>query len=255
MTGLAGQHALVTGGNRGIGAAIAQLLSKDGADVTLLVRNRQSGEVLQGELAGRSQVVTADVTNPQAVHEACREAVAGFGAVQILVNNAGSVESAPFLRTDDALFQRMLAVHLYGPLHCTRALLPTMLARQYGRIVNIASIAGVSGAPYITAYSAAKHAMVGLTRSLAKEVIGRGITVNAVCPGYTSTDLVLVGIENISRRTGRSAAEAQAAMLVHSPLQRFITPEEVATAVRWLCDAGAAATTGQAVIVDGGELA
>lgn len=255
MTRLDGSHALVTGGNRGIGAAIAKSLAHDGASVTLLVRNRQAGEALQAQLPGHSQVVTADVTNPHAVNEACVRAVAALGAVHILVNNAGSVESAPFLRTDDALFARMLDVHLYGPLHCTRALLPDMLARQYGRIVNVASIAGVAGAPYITAYCAAKHAMVGLTRSLAKEVIGRGITVNAVCPGYTSTDLLLTGIENISARTGRSAADAQAAMLLHSPLQRFITPDEVATAVRWLCEPGAASTTGQAIIVDGGELA
>jgi 3-hydroxybutyrate dehydrogenase len=171
------------------------------------------------------------------------------------VNNAGFAESAPFARSDTALFTRMLAVHLYGPLFCTQALLPGMIEMQFGRIVNIASTAGVSGHAYVTAYSAAKHALVGLTRSLSKEVIAQGVTVNAVCPGYTDTDLVARSVETITKRTGRTAADAAAALLADSPLQRFITPSEVAAAVRWLCDDLAASVTGQAIIVDGGELA
>lgn len=255
MKSLAGRHAVVTGANRGIGAAIAQLLSEDGARVTLLVRDGAAGEIMRRTLPGESQVVTADITNEAMVNDACAKAMSSMGPAHILVNNAGNAESAPFARTDNAMFERMLAVHLYGPVYCTRALLPGMLEGQFGRIINIASIAGVAGAPYITAYSSAKHAMMGFTRSLSKEVISRGVTVNAVCPGYTETDMVSSGIERIRQRTGRSAEEAKAAMLANSPLRRMIRPEEVATAVRWLCEEGAASTTGQAVLIDGGELA
>ena len=177
------------------------------------------------------------------------------GPVDILVNNAGSVESAPFSRTSHALFERMMAEHLYGPLYCMRSLLPDMLTKGFGRIVNIASVAGVAGAPYVTAYCAAKHAMVGLTRSLAKETIAKGVTVNAVCPGYTDTDLVTKGVAAITARTGRSAEDAQSMLLAHNPLQRLITPAEVAGAVLWLCSNGAASVTGQTIIIDGGELA
>ena len=255
MTSLAGRHALVTGANRGIGAAIAETLSASGAHVTLLVRDRASGETVRTRLPGTSSVVTADVTDEAATRAACETAVHSSGPVHILVNNAGSVETAPFSRSDPALFQRMLAVHLYGPLHATRVLLPGMIDEGFGRVVNIASTAGVAGAAYVTAYSAAKHALVGLTRSLAKEVITRGVTVNAVCPGYTATDLVTGSIEAITARTGRSAEEAKSAMLAGNPLKRFIKPDEVAAAVRWLCDDGAASVTGQTVIIDGGELA
>ena len=255
MTSLSGRHALVTGANRGIGAAIAQSLASDGARVTLLVRDQAAGEAMRATLPGESSVVSADITNEDAVKRACESAVAALGPVHILVNNAGHSESAPFARTDDDMIARMLAVHLYGPIYCTRALLPGMFDQKFGRVINIASIAGVAGAPYISAYCAAKHAMVGFTRALAKEVVTRGVTVNAVCPGYTDTDLVTRGIDRIRERTGRSVEEAKAAMLEHNPLKRMITPAEVACAVRWLCDEGAASTTGQTVIIDGGELA
>ena len=230
-------------------------LASDGASVTLLVRDRASGEALQSRIHGNSNVVTADVVNEEAVNTACAAAVVKLGPVNILVNNAGSAESAPFVRTDGAMFARMLAVHLYGPLYCTHAVLPAMLDAGYGRIVNVASVAGLSGAPYITAYSSAKHALVGLTRSLAKEVIAQGVTVNAVCPSYTETDMVATSIERVRARTGRSAEEARAALLAHNPLKRLVLPTEVAAAVRWLCTDGAASTTGQTIIIDGGELA
>ncbi|MEO7360324.1 MAG: SDR family NAD(P)-dependent oxidoreductase [Gemmatimonadaceae bacterium] len=252
---LAERHAMVTGANRGIGAAIAMSLSQLGATVTLLVRDRESGERAQALLPGKSYVVAADITDEDAVANACVKAMNAMGTVDILVNNAGSVESAPFLRTDRAVFERMLAVHLYGPMAATRALLPNMMTQKFGRVVNIASIAGVAGAPYITAYCAAKHAMVGLTRSLAKEVITSGITVNAVCPGYTETDMVTSGIANITARTGRSAEDALSAMLSNSPLKRLVKAEEVASSVAWLCSAGAASVTGQTIVIDGGELA
>ncbi|MEO7360905.1 MAG: SDR family NAD(P)-dependent oxidoreductase [Gemmatimonadaceae bacterium] len=255
MTSLAGRHALVTGANRGIGAAIAVVLSQNGATVTLLVRNRAAGEAMQSQLPGKSFVVVADITNEDTTVRACAAAVKEMGSVDILVNNAGSVESAPFSRTSHALFERMMAEHLYGPLHCIRALLPAMLAEGFGRVVNIASVAGVAGAPYVTAYCSAKHAMVGLTRSLAKEAIVKGVTVNAVCPGYTDTDLVSKGVAAITARTGRSPEDATGMLLAHNPLHRLITPEEVAASVLWLCSDGAASVTGQTIIIDGGELA
>lgn len=255
MTSLAGRHALVTGANRGIGAAIALALSEQGASITLLVRNRVAGEVVQSKLPGKSAVVVADITDEPATTRACAEAAESLGTVNMLVNNAGSVESAPFSRTSQALFERMMAEHLYGPLYCIRSVLPSMMSQGFGRVVNIASVAGVAGAPYVTAYTAAKHAMVGLTRSLAKETIAKGVTVNAVCPGYTDTDLVTKGVAAITARTGRSADDAQGLLLQHNPLQRLITPEEVATSVAWLCSDGAASITGQTIIIDGGELA
>ncbi len=255
MNPLNGRHALVTGSNRGIGAAVAMALSADGAHVTLLVRNRDGGTELQRRLPGPSSVVVADVTNETEVRKACVEARDRSGPVHFLVNNAGSVESAPFHRSDVGLFQRMLAIHFFGPLFCTQELLPGMLQQRFGRIVNIASTAGVAGASYVTAYSAAKHAIIGLTRSLAKEVAPKGVTVNAVCPGYTATGLVNKSIEDISARTGRSATDAEAALLAGNPMKRFIAPEEVATTVRWLCDDGAASVNGQAIVIDGGELA
>lgn len=255
MKPLNGRHALVTGSNRGIGAAVAIALSGDGAHVTLLVRNRDAGIELQRQLPGTSSLVIADVTIETEVRKACAQATEESGTVHLLVNNAGSVESAPFHRSDAGLFQRMLAIHLFGPLFCTQELLPGMLRERFGRIVNIASTAGVAGATYVTAYSAAKHAIVGLTRSLAKEVASKGVTVNAVCPGYTATGLVNKSIEEISARTGRTTSDAEAALLAGNPMKRFIAPEEVATMVRWLCDEGAASVNGQAIVIDGGELA
>lgn len=255
MSSLAGRHAFVTGANRGIGAAIAMSLSQQGADVTLLVRDREAGEAVQATLPGKAFVVVADITNEDATLRACADATKELGAVDILVNNAGSVESAPFTRTGRALFERMIAEHLYGPLYCIQALVPAMVSKGFGRIVNIASVAGVAGAPYVTAYCAAKHALVGLTRSLAKEVITKGVTVNAVCPGYTDTDLVTKGVAQITARTGRSTENAKELLLAHNPLQRLVTPEEVASSVLWLCGDGAASTTGQTIIIDGGELA
>jgi NAD(P)-dependent dehydrogenase (short-subunit alcohol dehydrogenase family) len=251
---LAGRHALVTGANRGIGAAIARRLAADGARVTLLVRTRASADGVLCDLPSGTAVVEADVTDADAVGRACAEAQA-MAPVAILVNNAGAAESAPFARTDAALMRRMFAVNFDGAFAATHAVLPAMLSARHGRIVNIASTAGLTGYPYVSAYVAAKHALVGLTRALAREVAARGVTVNAVCPGFTDTDLTTASVDRIVASTGRSAEEARAALLSGNPQQRLVQPDEVASAVAWLCRDDAAAVTGQAIAVAGGELA
>ena len=253
MSALAGQHALVTGANRGIGAAIVRTLADAGADVTLLVRSARAGHEVARTLPGRAQVVQASVTDADAVSSAVAQATSSFGPVTLCVNNAGAAESAPFGRSDAALWQRMLDVNLMGAVHVTQAVLPAMLAARAGRVVMIASTAGLTGYPYVSAYVAAKHAVVGLVRALAREVATRGVTVNAVCPGFTDTDLVTDSVQRIVQSTGRTPDEARAALVAANPQGRFVRPEEVADAVRWLCGPGAAAVTGQAIAVDGGE--
>ncbi len=251
---LDGRHALVTGAGRGIGAAIATRLAREGARVTLLGRNRAALERLSAELGDATQVVCADVGDGAAVAAAIAEAAARFGGVDILINNAGQAQSAPLQRTSDELWNSMLAVNLSGTYHGIRAALPAMLQKRYGRIVNIASTAGVRGYAYVTAYCAAKHGVIGLTRALALEVAQRGITVNAVCPGYTETDLALSAISNIQRQTGRSETEARAALTSHNPQARLVQPVEVANAVAWLVLPGAESITGQSIAVAGGEV-
>lgn len=253
MTALGGRHALVTGANRGIGAAIAQRLAADGARVTLLVRRRDSARAVLATLPAGTAVVEADVTDGAQVARACA-AAAAVAPIELLVNNAGAAESASFLKTDEALLARMFAVNFHGPHAVTRAVLGGMLERRFGRIVNVASTAGLTGYPYVTAYVAAKHAVVGLTRALAREVASKGITVNAVCPGYTDTDLVAASVDRIVASTGRSADEARAALVAGNPQGRLVTPAEVASAVAWLCRDDAASVTGQAIAIDGGEL-
>jgi NAD(P)-dependent dehydrogenase (short-subunit alcohol dehydrogenase family) len=251
MTSLAGRHALVTGANRGIGEAIVRALASCGASVTLLVRDKAAGDAVASSLAGRHGVVVADLTNGPAVHAACADAERQRGPIDILVNNAGFAESAPFLKTPPALFERMIAIHLSGAVHTTQAVLPGMIERKRGHVVNMASTAGLHGQPYVTAYVAAKHALVGLTRALALEVEKHGVSVNAVCPGYTDTDLVRGAIERITAKTGRSREEALASILSGAHQQRLVTVDEVASAVVTLCTTPPGAPTGQAVIVDG----
>ena len=206
-------HALVTGANRGIGAGIARTLSHAGIRVSLLVRDAGRARDVIQSLPHAHTVVVADVTDRDATLAACAAAVAAFGPIDVLVNNAGYAESAPFMRTDAAMFARMIDVHLMGAVHAAHAVLPSMLERRRGCIVNVASIAGLSGAAYITAYTAAKHALVGFTRSLAAEVASRGVAVHAVCPGYTETDLVHDAVTRIVRTTGRSAHDALQSIL------------------------------------------
>ncbi|MGH6738943.1 MAG: SDR family NAD(P)-dependent oxidoreductase [Bradyrhizobium sp.] len=245
-------HVLVTGGGRGIGRAIAAELTRAGATVTVLGRQRAAlDEVIAAGDAHFAEV--ADVADQAAVGAAVAKAAARQ-PIDILVANAGIAESAPFAKSDAALFQRMMAVNFMGVVHSIQAALPSMKDRPYGRIVAVASTAGLKGYAYVSAYSAAKHAVIGLVRSLALELANTRITVNAVCPGFTDTDLVACSIDNIMKKTGRSREQAVAELSKHNPQGRLVTPKEVADTVRWLCGEGAGAITGQAIAVAGGEI-
>jgi 3-hydroxybutyrate dehydrogenase len=253
---LSGQHAVVTGGGSGIGAAIAATLLRAGARVTLMGRDAARLETQRATLGGGENVacVSVDVIDEAAVNAAFAQAVERLGAVDILVNNAGQAQAAPFAQTDLALWRRMLDVNLTGAFLCTRAVLPAMLAQKRGRIVTVASTAGQVGYPYVAAYCASKHGVIGMTRALALEVATQGVTVNAVCPGYTETELLHASIEQITRKTSRSEAEARSILVRHNPQQRFVAPEEVADAVLWLCGPASSAITGQSISVSGGEI-
>jgi len=197
---------------------------------------------------------SADVADSAQVAAALAQAKERFGPVQILVNNAGQAETAPFAKMDMDLWQRMLAVNLTGTMLCSQAALPDMLAAGWGRIVNVASTAGLVGYAYVSAYCAAKHGVIGLTRALALEVAKKGITVNAVCPGYTETDIVREGIARVVAKTGRSEEEARAEFMKTNPQGRLVQPEQVADCVAWLCGSAADAITGQSIAVAGGEV-
>ena len=245
-------HALVTGGGRGIGRAIATALAQAGATVTVLGRNRTTLD--QAVAAGDAHfVAVADVADQAAVNAAIAEA-AGRQPIDILIANAGIAESAPFAKSDAALFRRMMDVDFMGVVNCVQAVLPAMRDRRYGRIVAVASTAGLRGYAYASAYSAAKHAVVGLVRSLALELASTQLTVNAVCPGFTDTDLLAGSIDNIMNKTGRSRDQALADLSRHNPQGRLVAPAEVADTVLWLCGEGAGAITGQAIAVAGGEV-
>lgn len=253
MSGLLrSSHALVTGGGRGIGRAIAAELSRAGATVTVLGRNRATLDDVVADGLARAAVV-ADVADQAAVAAAIAEAAARQ-PIDILIANAGAAVSAPFAKTDGALFRQMLDVNFMGVVHAVHAVLPTMKQRRHGRIVAVASTAGLKGYAYVSAYSAAKHAVIGLVRSLALELATSGVTVNAVCPGFTDTDLIAGSVDNIMSKTGRSREQALAELAKHNPQGRLVTPEEVANAVLWLCGDGAGAITGQAIAVAGGEV-
>lgn len=254
MTGrLAGIHAVVTGGGRGIGAAITRSLASAGASITVLGRTRKTLDAVADEVGGAG-VVVCDIADGAAVRHAFAEAAGARGPVGILVNNAGAARSAAIAATDDGLWAEMLAVNLTGAFRCTREVIPAMVAAGRGRIVTVASTAGLTGYAYTAAYCAAKHGVVGMTRALAAELARTAVTVNAVCPGFSETEMLESAIDNIVGKTGQTAEDARKALLRTNPQGRFVAPEEVADAVLWLCGDGASAITGQAIAVAGGEV-
>jgi 3-hydroxybutyrate dehydrogenase len=253
---LAGRHAVVTGASRGIGAVIAAVLADEGVCVSLLGRDAGNLKRVSDNLGGEDRAfpIVADLTDPPSVQSAFAAARGRFGPVHLLINNAGQAASAKFTDTDEALWGRLFAVNLTGTYLCTRQAVPDMLAEGFGRIVNIASTAGLRGAAYISAYASSKHAVIGLTRSLALEYASRNITVNAVCPGFVDTDIVKDAIANIKSKTGRSDSEALAALVATNPQRRLVEPREVADTVMWLCRPGSESVTGQSIVLAGGEV-
>jgi NAD(P)-dependent dehydrogenase (short-subunit alcohol dehydrogenase family) len=247
----------VTGAGRGVGRAIALRFAHDGYAVAAAGRTEAILRAVADEITARGGAalpLACDVTDRQSVGRAAAEAAERLGAVDVLVNNAGAAGSAPFAAMDDALWDRLLAVNLHGTYFCMRAMLPSMFGRGRGRVINVASIAGKTGFPYTSAYCAAKHAVVGLTRAVALEAAGKGVTVNAICPGWLDTDMTRESIARICEKTGRTPEAARAALEQMNPQRRLIAPEEVAALAAFLASPEAGGINGQALNIDGGEL-
>lgn len=255
---LEGKHAIVTGGNQGIGAAIAAELAARGAKLTIMARSieslEQHAEAMRSHHGVEIAALRCDVTDEDSVATAFDTAAGMFGPAHVLVNNAGAAESAVFGETSRDIWNRMLAVNLTGTYACTARVYPAMLKAKSGRIVNIASTAGMRGFKTMTGYCAAKHGVVGLTRALALEAAKHGVTVNAVCPGYTETAIAESGVQNLVRALGKTHDEALAMLVRTIPRGKMATPGEVANAVSWLCSPYAAAVTGISFPVAGGEV-
>jgi NAD(P)-dependent dehydrogenase (short-subunit alcohol dehydrogenase family) len=254
---LEGRSAVVTGGGRGIGAAVARALAAEGAAVMVAARTASEVEAVAAELSAaghRAFAATCDVTDPASVAALAEAAAERMGGVDVLVNNAGVAPSAPLKSITLDSWNGTFAVNATGTFLCTQAFVPGMVARGWGRVVNVASIAGRTGAPYIAAYAASKHAVLGFTRSVAAELATTGVTVNAVCPGYVDTPMTEASIARIVEKTGLPREKAKAAILATSPQNRLLDPEEVAYLVVALCHPLARSVNGQALVVDGGSL-
>jgi NAD(P)-dependent dehydrogenase (short-subunit alcohol dehydrogenase family) len=254
---LTGRTAVVTGGGRGAGAAIARRLAADGASVVVAARTRAAIEAVAAELqaggAGAAAVV-CDVSDPASIEQLAKTARELFNQIDILVNNAGIATAAPLVRTTLDDWNAAYAVNATSAFLCLKAFLPDMLSRGWGRVVNVASTAAISGDRYIAAYSASKHALLGLTRAAAAEVAAQGVTVNAVCPGFLATDMTEQSVGRIVGATGRSRQEALASLARRNPQNRLIEPDEVAAATAYLCSEAAAGINGTTLVIDGGEL-
>jgi 3-hydroxybutyrate dehydrogenase len=245
---LAGRLALVTGGGRGIGAAIARSLAAAGARVVVCGRNKADLDAVAREIGGVA--LTVDLCDRRETDEV----LASIGRVDVLVNNAGAAESAALDRTTDEMWDRILELNATAPFRVTRALMPAMIEGKWGRVINVASNAGVSGYGYTTAYCAAKHALVGMTRALAIDLARTGVTINALCPGWVDTQMVEEAVTRIAQKTGRTEDEARTQLAAMSPQRRIITPEEVAHAALMLCHEGARGIHGQTIVIDGGAV-